>query len=407
MVADGILPDGGIERPAPTIEVSPNSNKASEYGKRMTRMMRREQLREKGLREYESRAPILEVPTGRRQGESTAETVSRRATSYSSEKQRHRLFNFFRPKEEATPQQTQSRPYFSSNEGRRIVPNVPDYGVATNFRREQGNIGRRERPEASERPQDRSYRVTQPESVFRDSSKNVPPQEPPRRTRVLDRSRGSTTPESSFNPTSVLRNLQENNPPEGLFRRPAKESGDNSPKNFSRPLPLPDEPVVTASTETEPITFTFGEDEDDPSKKDSSEFIIPPEKPAPAEPITFNFEEDDDAEDDSFDFDNLDLSIPSFEDGEEAQPKPNTATPSEEAAPEVTPEPANAAPIVPRMRMHIHERPSVSMLRKPASERSFASKDPVYNPYTNSSIYHAQYRDPEDIDTGIDSPQTV
>lgn len=385
-----MVEDNLVESPessVPVLRVPPNSSESGEIGRRMTRMERR-RMREEG-----ASAPTLEVPVGRRQGEAIAPEELPKADTYSNEKQKRRWFSFGHAPKNTPDSNSQSKPYFPSNEGRRIIVNTPDYDHSVYFRHEEDK-----RTSVLDRA--------------RSSANFEPSHDSPS---ILDRARRSTSPEQRYESTSVLDRARKSTLPEQPQASP-------SVLDMARNATAPEspEPVTSAPVET---TDESLEESPEPTAAVSVETIDESPEESP-EPATSTPEEDEQFEDDTFDFDNLDLSIPSFEEDEtEATPdeesaestsasdegiseessEPEPAPSSEEAAPEAAPEEPSdttAPNIVPRMRINIHQDyRSASALNKPT-----VKKPGVYNPYTNT-YDTPQWRPLEDTNT--DSPQTV
>ncbi|MBR3318922.1 hypothetical protein IKG06_00230 [Candidatus Saccharibacteria bacterium] len=353
---------GGRERPAIDFD-SIGRTESGDIGRRISRMEKRRRL-EENERRY-----VPEIPVGRREGEvRTAETAPR-AAAYGEEKWWRRLLSFLRPPEEdsASSNALQQRPeeaFFQSNKGRQQIYRAPDYDATRAFRREQNS--------------------------------------------------SSAGSESSPSVEDVLRNLRRNNPQEESYRRPIEGTEEVLPidpieraaesdagKESSKANAAPEEAVSEESSEAS----TPNDEEDVDFDFDNLDLRLPFDDENTGEASSEQAEESsetspsDDEEDVDFDFDNLNLSIDDEENGE-VPSKQDT-----EPVPETAPEPVVQPTIVPRMKMHIQERPAASALRKPASARNFKPTNAVYNPYTDSFI-NAQYRDPEDIGPNTDSPQT-
>lgn len=402
MAADNI---GHVEE-IPVLRVPPENSESGEIGRRMTRMERR-RMREEG-----ASAPTLEVPVGRRQGEALAPEEPPKADVYRSEKQRHRWFPFGHAPKNTPDSNPQSRPYFPSNEGRRMIVNTPDYDHSTYFRHEEDKrtsvLDRARKPASPEPPQDST-------SILDRARRPISSEQPQEFSSILDRARRSTSPEQRYESTSILDRARKSTLPEQPQASPSVLDMARNTTASESP-----EPVTSAPVET---TDESPEESPEPTAAVSVETIdeSPEESPEPAASTP---EEDEQFEDDTFDFDNLDLSIPSFEEDEtEATPdeesaestsasdegiseessEPEPAPSSEEAAPEAAPEEPSdttAPNIVPRMRINIHQDyRSASALNKPT-----VKKPGVYNPYTNS-YDSPQWRPLEDTNT--DSPQTV
>jgi hypothetical protein len=429
MAADGF----GHDSPVPVLETSSDGGESSysgerptidfdslgrtesgEIGKRISRMERR-RMREEG-----APVPKMEVPVGRKQGEdSAAERVASRPNPYFEEKQKHRWFSFGRKSRDtstSSPTPPQPGSYFQSNEGRRMIPDIPNYDHSAHFRHGENKDGRTEN---SERPQaDKVYRAYQPEGVFRNSSKDTTPKEQPRRTSVLrdssgdaalkgqlvlvrdrssvpsestrirtsalDRARSSASSEP-LDSDSVLRNLRETNPASENYKPPFITFITSEESSSSDTPPADESKVVEHDESVEPATAAPVETIDESSEA----------SPESADSATVEDGGSEDVDPDFFD--KLgDLSIPEPEDM--LSEKATTETKPE---PPVTPAPT----LVPRMRMNIHQdRPRASALNKSAAKRSFKPENAVYNPYTNS-FTDAQWRPLEDTDA--DSPQTV
>lgn len=469
---DGLGYVENFGEPVPVLEVSSDSEEGSErsserstapsrtesgdIGRRISRMERR-RLKEEALarsQEYQAgqgqereQNPVLERVPG--------------PSTYPNDKQRRRWLPFFRRKSEDTTSgpvlQPQSVPYFSSNNGKRMIVNTPNYGYSTLFRREEAE---EQSDNARATFYSETFNTTNTDyaakiSSFLDASRDsVSPEQPLRESVTVPvEPRRPILPELKRQVDAQIRKMREANPPEDYYR-PPRVSSDNP---LESDIPPANEVEVAGTVEpaaiiegseepseesSESAPHTTGEDENnehdeidfnfddldlriddldsytpfDEEGKEGAEVAAHEESAEPTEIVgesSESTEEDDSNKDDGFDFDNFDpssLDIPSFEEedkteaapqeassrGEESTEEPSepeTASP-EEAIPEVSSKPSDAPVAMSRMRVNIPHRSPTSALNKSTAGMPRGK----YNPYTDSFI-KAQWREDADADS--------